>query len=123
MGAATARLLPNWSRHLHRLGENLRTEWWHQLLRYPSADLPSRPESFDDQTTNGDGSIVFHCSLGRIYPTGSDLLLQSTVSFHSSPPSWFLIHQPLPRHSVERDRKSTRLNSSHLVISYAVFCF
>src|SRR2546426_6609515 len=23
---------------------------------------------------------------------------------------------------VERDRKSTRLNSSHLVISYAVFC-
>src|SRR5205807_6636634 len=24
---------------------------------------------------------------------------------------------------VERDRKSTRLNSSHLVISYAVICF
>src|SRR3989454_1429443 len=30
----------------------------------------------------------------------------------------------LRRHSLERrrDRKSTRLNSSHLVISYAVFC-
>src|SRR2546426_9290111 len=31
-----------------------------------------------------------------------------------------------PRHAgaraVHRDRKSTRLNSSHLVISYAVFC-
>src|SRR5256885_2712655 len=31
-----------------------------------------------------------------------------------------------PKHDhsddVERDRKSTRLNSSHLVISYAVFC-
>src|SRR2546426_3766085 len=25
-------------------------------------------------------------------------------------------------HKCERDRKSTRLNSSHLVISYAVFC-
>src|SRR5256885_8400188 len=25
-------------------------------------------------------------------------------------------------HSAPRDRKSTRLNSSHLVISYAVFC-
>src|SRR5256885_5324518 len=25
-------------------------------------------------------------------------------------------------HSPKRDRKSTRLNSSHLVISYAVFC-
>src|SRR5256885_10870860 len=26
------------------------------------------------------------------------------------------------RHRAQRDRKSTRLNSSHLVISYAVFC-
>src|SRR5256885_5603952 len=26
------------------------------------------------------------------------------------------------QHRVDRDRKSTRLNSSHLVISYAVFC-
>src|SRR5205807_7607590 len=26
------------------------------------------------------------------------------------------------RHADKRDRKSTRLNSSHLVISYAVFC-
>src|SRR5256885_14564487 len=30
-------------------------------------------------------------------------------------------HRP-SRSSSERDRKSTRLNSSHLVISYAVFC-
>src|SRR5256885_7081998 len=35
---------------------------------------------------------------------------------------------PAPRlrlrvlHQLDRDRKSTRLNSSHLVISYAVFC-
>src|SRR5256885_15710695 len=28
----------------------------------------------------------------------------------------------LGEHRRERDRKSTRLNSSHLVISYAVFC-
>src|SRR2546426_5818070 len=28
----------------------------------------------------------------------------------------------LLRHHFVRDRKSTRLNSSHLVISYAVFC-
>src|SRR5256885_4676308 len=26
------------------------------------------------------------------------------------------------RHEIQEDRKSTRLNSSHLVISYAVFC-
>src|SRR5205807_9198082 len=34
--------------------------------------------------------------------------------------------RPLPRHRARgqegEDRKSTRLNSSHLVISYAVFC-
>src|SRR2546426_5942434 len=33
-----------------------------------------------------------------------------------------LLKQALPRAGAARDRKSTRLNSSHLVISYAVFC-
>src|SRR6266496_4246566 len=28
----------------------------------------------------------------------------------------------MPRHGLSRDRKSTRLNSSHVEISYAVFC-
>src|SRR5438034_6560607 len=32
------------------------------------------------------------------------------------------VTQGLAFHRVERDRKSTRLNSSHTVISYAVFC-
>src|SRR5260221_10311845 len=31
-------------------------------------------------------------------------------------------HSPLCRCDRHRDRKSTRLNSSHTVISYAVFC-
>src|SRR5256885_9724053 len=38
----------------------------------------------------------------------------------------YLLHNAIPprrfEHDVGRDRKSTRLNSSHLVISYAVFC-
>src|SRR3989454_6972689 len=34
-----------------------------------------------------------------------------------------LSHEDVPRHhGLASDRKSTRLNSSHLVISYAVFC-
>src|SRR5256885_13322243 len=33
-----------------------------------------------------------------------------------------LILSSPPRSRTSRDRKSTRLNSSHLVISYAVFC-
>src|SRR2546426_6929126 len=32
------------------------------------------------------------------------------------------LHAAAPRGRRLRDRKSTRLNSSHLVISYAVFC-
>src|SRR3712207_8601175 len=32
------------------------------------------------------------------------------------------LHHPAPLSSRARDRKSTRLNSSHTVISYAVFC-
>src|SRR5256885_13040677 len=32
------------------------------------------------------------------------------------------LHVPAAGDHRERDRKSTRLNSSHLVISYAVFC-
>src|SRR5260221_1516741 len=31
-------------------------------------------------------------------------------------------HSPLLEHKTKGDRKSTRLNSSHTVISYAVFC-
>src|SRR5256885_12992369 len=36
--------------------------------------------------------------------------------------AWLLGNHPCCGHSRARDRKSTRLNSSHLVISYAVFC-
>src|SRR2546426_8136246 len=41
-----------------------------------------------------------------------------------SPLRWILRCSRLPknRRIHRRDRKSTRLNSSHLVISYAVFC-
>src|SRR5688500_19920742 len=43
----------------------------------------------------------------------------STAARTSTPPSR---STPPPATSGARDRKSTRLNSSHLVISYAVFC-
>src|SRR5260221_10412341 len=37
-------------------------------------------------------------------------------------PLLFLVGDPLASAPVTADRKSTRLNSSHTVISYAVFC-
>src|SRR5207244_5261595 len=50
-----------------------------------------------------------HCSLS------SHRVLQELAL----PPSWLLSHIT---GEMERDRKSTRLNSSHQIISYAVFC-
>src|SRR5688500_19545290 len=45
------------------------------------------------------------------------------IVFAEVPCNWFQCQENSidPVH-FERDRKSTRLNSSHLVISYAVFC-
>src|SRR5205807_9061015 len=54
---------------------------------------PASPESCEDARTNSRGRIKL-----------------------------FRIRQPRWRCSTRRNRKSTRLNSSHLVISYAVFC-
>src|SRR5256885_10666436 len=56
-----------------------------------------------------------------------------TLSLHDALPIspepwsglWHAVRWQLPGHGVPHspaDRKSTRLNSSHLVISYAVFC-
>src|SRR5205807_7808329 len=48
----------------------------------------------------------------RAAPAGDDVAAQQDVSSASA----------RRRSGNRRDRKSTRLNSSHLVISYAVFC-
>src|SRR5690349_23572486 len=41
-------------------------------------------------------------------------------SFESDPPAGWVYHTAF--RSTKEDRKSTRLNSSHVEISYAVFC-
>src|SRR6516162_10393381 len=48
------------------------------------------------------------------------LALEIGKNLESPPRSLLVQHGRIPIHI--RDRKSTRLNSSHLVISYAVFC-
>src|SRR3954449_13634561 len=53
-----------------------------------------------------------------------------TLSLHDALPicPWLVLHvacshpHAIPRHGPRTDRKSTRLNSSHTLISYAVFC-
>src|SRR5256885_12716034 len=51
-----------------------------------------------------------------------DVLLDQTPSALVLGEAQFRVCDGLPNRFETRDRKSTRLNSSHLVISYAVFC-
>src|SRR5205807_5857464 len=44
------------------------------------------------------------------------------LSFRPLPGSWLRLGAEVDETRPATDRKSTRLNSSHLVISYAVFC-
>src|SRR5260221_10095702 len=51
----------------------------------------------------------------RLLPIGEVLKASDFISLHCS-------LTPETTHLINADRKSTRLNSSHTVISYAVFC-
>src|SRR2546426_8682488 len=62
-------------------------------------------------------TTLFRSPLGRGFLSGK---ISENTTFDSSD-----LRRTLPRFTPEArkaDRKSTRLNSSHLVISYAVFC-
>src|SRR2546426_8070621 len=73
-----------------------------------------------------DRAVVLDNHDARIELQRAEQLEQGGASRHRAP---LAVHRDLDRvvHprsscSMRRDRKSTRLNSSHLVISYAVFC-
>src|SRR5436190_13399981 len=61
-----------------------------------------------------DFNRVFVKRSQKFYPFGA---MMDLVKYK---PETIGMSQPVP--PIEKDRKSTRLNSSHTVISYAVFC-
>src|SRR5690625_5953396 len=75
-------------------------------------------------------SFFFYCYLYlrdlHSFPTrrSSDLILRFKYIFTPNPNSYFRSYTPgiLTSIILLIDRKSTRLNSSHVAISYAVFC-
>src|SRR5256885_2717611 len=73
---------------------------------------------FNDTATTEIYTLSLHDAL-PIYLQGEVIGINTAIISRSggSQGIWFAI----PSNQV-RDRKSTRLNSSHLVISYAVFC-
>src|SRR6266850_5116179 len=72
--------------------------------------------------------VMFLVSLSRFFFFFNDTATTEiyTLSLHDALPIWPCTTRRPPWarrcRSMPTDRKSTRLNSSHLVISYAVFC-
>src|SRR5439155_23623698 len=73
-----------------------------RVVIYLEGDLPSTPRTATLEQKNG-----------RFAPDTQVIAAGSAVSFPNLDPVF---------HNVFSDRKSTRLNSSHVAISYAVFC-
>src|SRR5262245_62682597 len=79
---------------------------------------------FNDPATTQIYTLSLHDALpisppGRGHPLSPDSILRPAPS---SAPGGRAAPSPASSGSCRRDRKSTRLNSSHLGISYAVFC-
>src|SRR2546426_4520108 len=75
---------------------------------------------FNDTATTEIYTLSLHDALPILYPS-------LIISFNIDPKTWMPpgngdIKAPFGTYNSRIDRKSTRLNSSHLVISYAVFC-
>src|SRR5688500_19484306 len=72
---------------------------------------------------SGNGAGV-HARIGRGDAGDPDIgqTAGADVLHHEVHASGFAVVQELVAVAAFQDRKSTRLNSSHLVISYAVFC-
>src|SRR5436853_540512 len=77
-----------------------------------SDQMAEMPSKTDQRLPNGALAAIVFCMATR--RAALSWAMRSSI---------FATFQPAPRRANSRDRKSTRLNSSHLGISYAVFCF
>src|SRR5438477_12493384 len=66
-------------------------------------------------------TLSLHDALPISHPAGP-MLVDRMVLAPDALAAYFDIAPGLPRDTSMSDRKSTRLNSSHMSISYAVFC-
>src|SRR5205807_9089545 len=86
---------------------------------FRSADRRLKPlrEPLDEFSSMGQLGRTRHFRVARLRPPEADI-----IGDRGREHDGVLGHQGHPRAQSSGDRKSTRLNSSHLVISYAVFC-
>src|SRR5207247_6928505 len=85
---------------------------------FPYTTLFRSPGTLDQLLRVVAGFFIFGSAIfGTLLATYTGVLIGATAI-----PAWFLHRTLLPIHFGTADRKSTRLNSSHEWISYAVFC-
>src|SRR5690625_1795739 len=92
--------------------------WW----RETAAAMVVR----DDVRMPGTGPVAFGSfSFSRHSRSGGTLVVPQVVVGRREGRSWLTVVSPAglgPTPSLAQDRKSTRLNSRHVALSYAVFC-
>src|SRR5690625_6563961 len=98
---------PDWYRHLYVWSGVWQTLGWSTII-YLAALAGVNPELHQAAEVDGANRLqrIRHVNIPAIMPTVMVLFILDFGSFMS----------------VGLDRKSTRLNSSHVAISYAVFC-
>src|SRR2546426_7054273 len=67
-------------------------------------------------------TTLFRSDVSGILKMGERYVVQNSEDFYGPPIAGGVYTGRALQLPMVRDRKSTRLNSSHLVISYAVFC-
>src|SRR5690349_19013228 len=77
-------------------------------------------EHLTDKAENVTNSFIFLATL--IHATKQIKLATGTSNLSQSHPTLIAAQAAMFDHLAQGDRKSTRLNSSHVEISYAVFC-
>src|SRR5690606_41814882 len=92
------------SRH-HRYLHSFPTRRSSDLLRFAAYHLISAANPHDERASIGARALTGHAYRGHVFWDTEIFMLP-----------FFVLTWP------EADRKSTRLNSSHVKISYAVFC-
>src|SRR3712207_6967565 len=91
------------------------------IRRPPRSTLFPYTTLFRSGTGDGDGGHLVQWLLGAV-GLDPDRLQQGGAGAAGAQPSEFLFQQLHRAFHAALDRKSTRLNSSHANISYAVFC-
>src|SRR5258707_14903385 len=80
---------------------------------------------FNDTATTEIYTLSLHDALpilARRHRLGAAIVVEAAAGLLAEPTGLDILHQQRARPVFGVDRKSTRLNSSHANISYAVFC-